>query len=66
MIEETKEAALVSVAAKQAVTTQVKKFTYRLVDPYMPIKKQQNRHFPAIDKLDYENYLVAINEISCF
>jgi hypothetical protein len=29
----------------------------------MPIKDQQDKHFPAIDKLDYDNYLVAINEI---
>ena len=29
----------------------------------MPIKGQQERHFPASDKLDFENYLVALNEI---
>ncbi len=31
---------------------------------YAPINDQQDRHFPKIDKLDYENYLVAINEIT--
>ena len=29
----------------------------------MPIKYKQDRHFPIIEKLDYNNYLVAINEI---
>ncbi len=29
----------------------------------MPIKDKQDRHFPAIEKLDYQNYLVAVNEI---
>ena len=29
---------------------------------YYPIKgRQQDRHFPAFEKLDYDNYLVAIN-----
>jgi hypothetical protein len=32
--------------------------------PYMPIKEKQDKHFPAIDQLDYNNWLVAINEIS--
>ena len=36
---------------------------WRYAEPYMPILGQQSRHFPAIDKLDYENYLVAINKI---
>ena len=36
---------------------------WRYAEPYVPIKWQQNRHFPAVDKLDYNNYLVAINEI---
>jgi hypothetical protein len=26
----------------------------------MPIKGQQDRHFPAIDKLDFNNYIVAV------
>ena len=38
-------------------------FCWRYSDPFLPIKGQQDRHFPAIHKLDYENYLVAINEI---
>jgi hypothetical protein len=25
--------------------------------------KQQHRHFPAIEKLSYDNYLVAVNEL---
>ena len=31
----------------------------------MPIGyfEKQDRHFPAIDKLDYNNYLVAVNEL---
>ena len=36
---------------------------WRYSEPYVPIMSQQDRHFPAIDKLDYENYLFAINEI---
>ena len=41
-----------------------KKFTYRLADPCMPLKdRKQDRHFPAIDKLSYDNYIVAVNEL---
>jgi hypothetical protein len=40
-----------------------KKFTYRLADPYLPVEKEQDRHFPAIDKLNYDNYLISINQI---
>ncbi len=30
----------------------------------MPLKnRKQDRHFPAIEKLSYDNYLVAVNEI---
>ena len=37
---------------------------YKETDPYMPLDgRQQDRHFPPIDKLDYENYLVALNKI---
>jgi len=39
------------------------KFTIKESDPYFPIKGEQNKHFPAIDQLDYNNWLVAINEI---
>ncbi len=31
-------------------------------DPYLPIKRQQDRHFPTLEKLNYNNYLVAIIE----
>ncbi len=41
-----------------------KKFTYRLADPYVPLEyRKQNRHFPSIEKLSYDNYLVSINKI---
>ena len=40
------------------------KFTIKESDPYLPIKEKQDKHFPAIDQLDYNNWLVAINEIS--
>jgi hypothetical protein len=40
-----------------------KVFCWRFSDPYEPIKGKQDIHFPTIDKLDYNNYLVAINEI---
>ena len=36
---------------------------WRYSEPCGPIKYQQNRHFPAIEKLDYHNYLVAVSEI---
>ncbi len=36
---------------------------WRYSDPYAPIKGYQGRHFPAIEKLDYNNYLVALNEL---
>ena len=39
------------------------RFTIKESEPYLPIKGKQNRHFPAIDKLDYNNWLVAVNEI---
>ncbi len=42
------------------------KFTNELsikyYDPYAPIWKQQNRNFPAVDKLNYNNCLVAFIE----
>ncbi len=37
-------------------------FIFRYSDPCAPIRKKQDRHFPAIDKLDYDNYLVAVNK----
>ena len=39
-----------------------KVFTYRLADPDMPLEGTQDRHFPAVEKLSYDNYLVAVNE----
>jgi len=39
------------------------KFTIKESDPYLPIKEKQDKHFPSIDKLDYNNWLVAFNEI---
>ncbi len=36
---------------------------WRCSQPYLPIQRQQNRHFPSIEKLDYNNYLVAVNEL---
>jgi len=30
------------------------------------IKKKQDKHFPSIDKLDYNNWLVAVNQIFSF
>jgi hypothetical protein len=29
----------------------------------MPLEGKQDRHFPAPDKLYYNNYLVAVNEL---
>ena len=32
--------------------------------PYVPLEgRKQDRHFTAIEKLDYDNYLVALNEL---
>ncbi len=30
-------------------------FSFRYSDPYMPLEGQQDRHFPSIEKLDYNN-----------
>ncbi len=38
------------------------KFTIKESDPYLPIKGKQDRYFPA-GKLDYNNYLLAVNEL---
>ena len=48
--------------AKDVVTVRGKKLIYRFSDCYLPIKGQQDRHFPPVEKLDYENYLVAVLE----
>jgi hypothetical protein len=40
------------------------KFTIKESDPCGgAIKSKQDKHFPAIDQLDYNNWLVAVNEI---
>ncbi len=41
------------------------KFIWRYSDLYLPLKdrKRQNKHFPAIEKLSYNNYLVAVMEV---
>ncbi len=38
-------------------------FRFRYSEPCAQIRAQQDRHFPGIDKLSYDNYLVAVNEI---
>ncbi len=35
---------------------------WRYSDPYTPISKAQNKKFPAIDKLSYDNYMVGIED----
>ena len=40
-----------------------KVFAWRYSDPYEPLRGYQNKHFPDKGKLDYENYLVAVNKI---
>ena len=37
-------------------------FCYRYSSPCKPIKSQQDRHFPAIEKLDFNNFVVAVSE----
>ncbi len=37
-------------------------FSFRFSEPCAPIYREQDRHFPAIEKLSYDNYLVSINE----
>ena len=37
---------------------------FRYSKPYKPISKAQDRKFPAIDKLSYDNYMVGIEEDS--
>jgi hypothetical protein len=59
-LNEARQAAILSTAAKHVVQVQAKKFAYRLSYPYCPLKEKQDRHFPAIDKLNYNNYLVAV------
>ncbi len=36
----------------------------RFSDPYKPLENnKQNIHFPAIDKLSYDNYLITVIEL---
>ncbi len=49
--------------AKGIITRQGIKFMIKDSDPYLPIKGKQDKHFPPIDQLDYNNWLVAINYI---
>ncbi len=35
---------------------------YRYSTPYLPISEAQDRKFPASDKLDYDNYMVGIED----
>ena len=37
-------------------------FSFRYSDPYVPISIAQNRKFPPTDKLDYNNYMVGIED----
>ncbi len=38
-------------------------FIFRYSEPYLPLWGVQDRHFPAIEKLDYNNYLVTVNKL---
>ena len=40
--------------------------SFRYSEPCAPIEYEQERHFPAIEQLSYDNYLVAVNELSPF
>ena len=63
-LDETKKAAFVGIGIKGVVAKQGSKFMFRDSDPCGgQIKQKQNRHFPAVDKLHYDNYLVGVNEI---
>ncbi len=37
-------------------------FSFRYSEPYALIEKKQDRHFPVIKKLNYNNYLAAVSE----
>ncbi len=37
--------------------------SWRYSQPYMLIKGKQDRHFPAIEKFNNNNFLVAVNEL---
>ena len=45
-----------SIGAKGVIERQGVKFMYKETEPYEPINgRQQDRHFPAIENLDYNN-----------
>ncbi len=56
---------LESEEAKNGQWLQANKFEYRYSEPCAPLESddKQDRHFPNIEKLSYDNYLVAVNEI---
>ncbi len=37
-------------------------FSFRYSKPYVPISGAQDRKFPQTDKLDYNNYMVGIDD----
>ncbi len=65
LMKETKASILNKIKEiEDGLQVQPKKLQTRLSDPYVPLQgRQQDRHFPATDKLSYDNYLVAVNEI---
>ena len=65
LMKETKASILKKIKEiEDGLEIQPKKLYTRVVDPYLPLEgRKQDRHFPAIDKLEYENYLVAINDL---
>ena len=63
-LDETKKAAFVGIGIKGVVAKQGTRFMFRDSDPYGgQIMGKQDRHFPAVDKLHYDNYLVAVKEL---
>ena len=50
----------VSKKAKDSLWLKAKGFEYRLSDPCKPT---EHTYFPTIEKLNYENYLMAVNVI---
>jgi len=63
LMKETKATILKKITEiEDSLEIQANKLETRLVH-LVPILGQQDRHFPAIDKLDYDNYLVTINSI---
>jgi hypothetical protein len=60
-LDEERNTAKVNPPPKHEVPLQANKLTYRLSDLTVPLEnRRQDRHFPAIEKLSYDNYLVAV------